>query len=107
MDARFDRLACLDRQAMADVACKGVFTTAAQWQMLRATAVDVAGRAALLGYADDRFGAWTVCAQRQALEPVELALGGGRCGDAWVRMTLVQAHQVVGRWVARIPLEVV
>ena len=73
--------------------CGCVLATDPEWRMLRATAVDVAGRAAFAGYASDRFGAWELCAQRRSF-----------CrwppGTAMVQLSVLHRHRVLTRLVA-------
>lgn len=80
-----------------DVDCCGIEATDSEWRMLRATAVDVAARAAFSGYASDRFGPWEVCAKRQAV-------GTWPPGTATVGLMLLHQHRVLGHWMAGVPM---
>ena len=65
--------------------------------MVRAATVDVASRAAYLGYASDRFGAWEVCAQRQDMGPFPPGL-------AVVHLLVTHRHNVLRTWLADLPM---
>lgn len=77
-----------------------VLATEAQWRVLRATTMDVAARAAFLGYASDTFGIWRISAQRRGF-----GHGVGRCpaGETQVVLTFEQGHNLVRKWVAEVP----
>lgn len=69
-----------------------------EWRMVRAVAIDVAGRAAFTGYASDRFGAWELCARRQSLGPWPP-------GTALVWMSVLHGHTVLIRLLAEVQPE--
>ena len=80
-----------------DVVCDNVLADEAEWRQVRSAAVDVAGRAAFLGYAADEVGPWAVCGQR-------LTIPGPGLAVAQVSIWLLHRHQTVRRFVGRVPL---
>jgi hypothetical protein len=60
--------------------------SAPEWQMVRATALDVAEPNTFTGYACDRFSAWELCSQRQSM-------GTWPRGTAMVRLSMWRRQQ--------------
>ena len=54
-----------DPQGSFEIDCPGAVASAPEWQMMRATAVEFAARAAITGHARGRLGEWELCALRQ------------------------------------------
>jgi hypothetical protein len=81
-----------------EVECPGVLATAEEWAAVRASLVDVAARAAFLGYASDRLGRWEISAQRQAV-------GTWPPGLAALLVTLVCGCDIVRRWRAEVSMD--